>query len=67
MQCRRLQLLLVLMSQLTRCMHCVAALPPSSLCSNRLQDEIDNVNTVDIASLRDPEADADRVRGDPKW
>lgn len=33
---------------------------------HRTQEEIDSVNNVDISSLRDPEADTDRVV-DPKW
>lgn len=33
---------------------------------HRTQEEIDSVNSVDVASLRDAQADADRVV-DPKW
>lgn len=34
---------------------------------NRTAADIDSANSVDIGSLRDPQKDADRVRGDPKW
>ena len=33
---------------------------------HRTQEEIDSVNSVDAASLRDPQEDADRVVN-PKW
>lgn len=33
---------------------------------HRTQEEIDSVNSVDVASLRDAQADTDRVM-DPKW
>ena len=33
---------------------------------HRTQDEIDDVNTVDVNSLRDPQADTDRVVK-PEW
>jgi len=33
---------------------------------HRTQQEIDEINAVDVASLRDPETDADRAK-DPEW
>ncbi|BCR88497.1 ubiquinol--cytochrome-c reductase catalytic subunit RIP1 [Aspergillus chevalieri] len=33
---------------------------------HRTQDEIDEANKIDVASLRDPQADEERVQ-DPKW
>ena len=33
---------------------------------HRTQEEIDEVNSVDVASLRDPQADSDRVVK-PEW
>lgn len=34
---------------------------------NRTAADIDAANSVDVSSLRDPQKDAERVRGDPKW
>lgn len=33
---------------------------------HRTQEEIDEANKIDVASLRDPQADEERVQ-DPKW
>ena len=34
---------------------------------NRTAADIDAANSVDVSTLRDPQQDAERVRGDPKW
>ena len=34
---------------------------------HRTQEEIDRERKVDLSTLRDPQADEDRVRGDPRW
>ena len=33
---------------------------------HRTQDEIDEANKIEVSSLRDPQADEERVQ-DPKW
>ena len=33
----------------------------------RTPEEIEAVNAVDVASLRDPQADSERIRAGPEW